>query len=545
MPTGTIIDDTSVSGITATWSGALSYGSFSSHVSRFWVKEGSLGDGVVFTDITPPSSGTGASFRSGAMLGSRIAAARDRDAGFFQAFDGRASGFQQGMAAQLPVTVHAGDCLIIARSFDVPFGGSKPQYIDAYLIIHVIAADADDPAPDALAPPYLRVAGFDPGRYSDIDLGARLPDKGYTPPAALPDIATLELAVSRTHMDILRTWKTNELKASYERINYGEHEAKRWGNAMLLASLIDAKDADIATPGKTDPSRRTALVMGILQLGIDVCGLTKAGRRPYCNGAHQIGLSLLCAWASAVLSKPEMCSHFPGVPGKLIFAEHGKTFFLTESDVGRDVLVRRSGTAQAATSNTITLAADDPSTGTGSFSRKFRQMIGVTLRILSGTGAGQTRIIASNLAVGSLVVTIVGTWDVTPDATSVYLIDSWQEDAVGKAECGIIHDLNPTHDNPCLQSEYRARAMNAVMGQVLAVCAVGGAGRLRWPALIAYCNRNIVEGLHYYSSDAFGSGPMTPFAKQMCDLAWATEVTSPTAGHIGIGTFTPPEGDAP
>lgn len=74
-----------------------------------------------------------------------------------------------------------------------------------------------------------------------------------------------------------------------------------------------------------------------------------------------------------------------------------------------------TGTAQAGASGSITLAS-----GASSTNNAYR---GMPIRITSGTGSGQTNIIASY--VGSTKVATVGvTWAVTPDNTSVYSIDA-------------------------------------------------------------------------------------------------------------------------
>ncbi len=72
-----------------------------------------------------------------------------------------------------------------------------------------------------------------------------------------------------------------------------------------------------------------------------------------------------------------------------------------------------TGTAQAGSSTTITLAATAPSTD--------NILEGHLVFISTGTGAGQSKAIAENGYDGTTkVATIIGTWEVNPDATSVY-----------------------------------------------------------------------------------------------------------------------------
>jgi len=70
-----------------------------------------------------------------------------------------------------------------------------------------------------------------------------------------------------------------------------------------------------------------------------------------------------------------------------------------------------TGTVAAATSSTITLAADAPSTDNA--------LNGVTIKITGGTGADQRREIVSYVGASKLA-TLGSNWSVTPDATSTY-----------------------------------------------------------------------------------------------------------------------------
>jgi hypothetical protein len=74
-----------------------------------------------------------------------------------------------------------------------------------------------------------------------------------------------------------------------------------------------------------------------------------------------------------------------------------------------------SGTAQAGAASNITLAATAPAVD--------NVLEGHLVFISSGTGAGQSKAIAENGYDGtSKVATIIGSWEVNPDATSVYAV---------------------------------------------------------------------------------------------------------------------------
>lgn len=74
-----------------------------------------------------------------------------------------------------------------------------------------------------------------------------------------------------------------------------------------------------------------------------------------------------------------------------------------------------NGTATAGAASTITLEAGKVFV--------LNQWANMQMRIVSGTGAGQVRTIASNTAGAGPVVTLSATWATAPDATSVYRIE--------------------------------------------------------------------------------------------------------------------------
>lgn len=76
-----------------------------------------------------------------------------------------------------------------------------------------------------------------------------------------------------------------------------------------------------------------------------------------------------------------------------------------------EALIFAAGTASAGAANTLTNAAKNWTAN---------QWSNFQIRIISGTGAGQVRTIASNTAT---VITLVANWTVAPDATSAYVIE--------------------------------------------------------------------------------------------------------------------------
>ena len=86
------------------------------------------------------------------------------------------------------------------------------------------------------------------------------------------------------------------------------------------------------------------------------------------------------------------------------------TRLLRVTEEGTDV---QSGTAQAGGASTITLAAGASATDD--------QYNGFAIKITSGTGVGQTRIISDYVG-STKVATVASAWSIQPDNTSVYQI---------------------------------------------------------------------------------------------------------------------------
>lgn len=87
----------------------------------------------------------------------------------------------------------------------------------------------------------------------------------------------------------------------------------------------------------------------------------------------------------------------------------------TVSDLAADI----TGTAQAGTATTITLAAGSSSDGA--------LFVGRTITLTGGTGSGQSRVIASYVG-ATKVATVSVAWTTTPDATSTYnVVGIWTE----------------------------------------------------------------------------------------------------------------------
>ena len=83
-----------------------------------------------------------------------------------------------------------------------------------------------------------------------------------------------------------------------------------------------------------------------------------------------------------------------------------------------------NGTAQAGSSNTITLKAATSYTTDD-------QPNGMFITLTSGTGSGQTRHVEDYVA-STKVLTVYPAWDTAPDNTTGYKVSAFAEAAVGE-----------------------------------------------------------------------------------------------------------------
>lgn len=110
------------------------------------------------------------------------------------------------------------------------------------------------------------------------------------------------------------------------------------------------------------------------------------------------------------------------------FDTHQPTFTITPSGIEGNITITASaattdtGTAQAGSSNTITLKAATSFTSND-------QPNGMFVTITSGTGSGQTRHVEDYVA-STKVATVYPAWDTAPNATSSYKIQPFSEAAV-------------------------------------------------------------------------------------------------------------------
>lgn len=138
-----------------------------------------------------------------------------------------------------------------------------------------------------------------------------------------------------------------------------------------------------------------------------------------------LGLSNVSAdvaqWAGAAVATPNTAG-VPRVDIAFVDGETAKTY---------------DGIAQAGTATAITLDANEDAAA--------NTLIGRRITIVAGTGIGQSRIITVYAGTSTRIATVHKAWDVTPDATSQYVLDATAEAdlvAVGHVDLGVQVGVN-------------------------------------------------------------------------------------------------------
>lgn len=241
---------------------------------------------------------------------------------------------------------------------------------------------------------------------------------------------------------------------------YGRDHTVLLGEAMLLACCTEATVGD-----------RTALVIALVQKGIDTYGALKGGATWIHNGGHGSGRKAIILFAGKLLGDAGMLAigtDYP-VSSTGYFGEDMQTFEIASGDVSRTLDMEVTVNVTSATSTTATGTLNRALNGYALLLGLQPTVGGVTpggcyIEITSGTGIGQrrrlvgcTQVRGTTLAIGaSITFTVDSAWDVTPDATSVITTIGYETGDIGTAEWGIVHRTFPTKDNPGIGADYRS-----------------------------------------------------------------------------------------
>lgn len=264
------------------------------HDGQPWVMP-AAGGFVRVTGWTPAQVGTGSSTLNGAMK-------NVRGNWTTQAFDGR-SAFDGTKAFVASNTLVAGDVLLIARSgagngaqntiarptyFPLPGRSRIDETLSLTVVASPPAATAFRPSP--IGNPSARIV-----KSQAAILWSLLPSmfSGSTHPNA-PSFASLETIFGTLGADIMGNWTSDQWAPNWQHPGYGEYLASAVSEALVMACSIDAL------------ALKQALVVRLIQWGIDYWGAFADGRSNGANGGHMQGRKPLVIFAGHMLGDTAM-----------------------------------------------------------------------------------------------------------------------------------------------------------------------------------------------------------------------------------------------
>jgi hypothetical protein len=249
------------------------------------------------------------SMRNGSML--NVRPGRD------QGHDSRLKNYDPSLSVAFPFIFHPGDTLISTASnpaFPVPALLADLMWQSektAPLVLRsaaVLTCVGEPPPADAFRPPYA--GGAKPVFRASAIRWDRLPR--LAPAGEVPSWDQFERYFERPWLDHVTTWFAQNLGPSENQPCYGR-EYNRAGSIASLMLMLDMPR-----------ERREKLMIGFLQLGIDLHGLAAAGRRWPADGGHWNGRKWPVVFASLLIDDPRLA--LENLPSALVFSEDQQTY---------------------------------------------------------------------------------------------------------------------------------------------------------------------------------------------------------------------------
>jgi hypothetical protein len=273
---------------------------------------------VVITQITPtPTAG-----RNGTVINPEL--------GRTQGFDDRIPSNNPyseslNVGNNLPLTVAANSSVVSSISSD---GSVQYVTVSTYVVLTVVSAA---PASGSFRPPYIgvgsRASAFNASQLDYTKL------QKLAPPSGTPDLTTVANYFEKVWYEQDLTWTGRELHTSYMAPSgYGRDMANRTGDAALLLNLNYTN------------AQKEALLIRLVQYGIDIYGILLNGGKWNADGGHNNGRVMPLLTAAAALNNSTLKAQLDG--STMRFQEFQQTFFVTQADVNIKDRIPTNGRAQ-------------------------------------------------------------------------------------------------------------------------------------------------------------------------------------------------------
>lgn len=274
--------------------------------------------GLTITGISPASTNTAGRIINGSMV--NPVAGQFAESGFDTLnlfYDAALNVARPGgndLSAGNPLVLAAGSSLVSSVSFAT---SRRPQLTDAAVLTVVSSA----PASGSFRPPYCGTEKTHYWNKTDLNYGLL---RNLAAPAFTPTLATQAAAMSRVWIEIDTAHSGRYMHPSNNQPDYGRDLASVSGIAMLLLHL-NASEVE-----------KEALLVNLVQYGLDVYGSAVSGGHWVANGGHNVGRKAPMLFAglilgdSAITAYADKTTHF-------IFQEDQQAFVVAVGDVGKSV----------------------------------------------------------------------------------------------------------------------------------------------------------------------------------------------------------------
>jgi hypothetical protein len=237
-------------------------------------------------------------------------------AGGSQGYDSRPRNFDPALSVRFPCTLRPNESLIstvsnpdvnVSNFVHALMWASEKRSQLALRSAAVLTCLAQPPPADAFRPPY---AGTNKPLHRLSELRWDLLSK-LTPVGRVPAWEEMEGYVQRPWLDHVSSWLCQVTGPSENQPCYG----REFSRVVSLASLMLMLDVP--------QERKEKLMIGFIQLGLDLHGLAQCGRQWQADGGHWSGRKWPILFAGRMLGDKPMQT----LPPTLIFQEDQQTYF--------------------------------------------------------------------------------------------------------------------------------------------------------------------------------------------------------------------------
>jgi hypothetical protein len=233
-----------------------------------------------------------------------------------QGYDSRSAGYDPALSVRLPFELAASRSLVSTISnTSLPVQNfchkimwtSEKQEQTVLRSAAVLTCLPGEPPADAFRPPY---AGADKPLYRAKDLRWDLLLQ-LKPAGQVPDWEDFERYFQRAWLDHIPSWVQRGLSPNENQPAYGREHGRLVSIAGLMVHLDVPRE------------RKERLVVGLVQLGIDLSGLAKVGGDWNQGGGHGSGRKWPILFASLMLDDPKLRE----LPETAVFHEDAQTYY--------------------------------------------------------------------------------------------------------------------------------------------------------------------------------------------------------------------------